>query len=88
MQNCFDYICDHLRNPNAALSLIDRVEHMYSLLEDNPLMGTEHITEGGKTFRFVLVKSYMLFYRVEGNVIDIRRFLYAPSNYDSALDKS
>jgi addiction module RelE/StbE family toxin len=88
MQSCFEYICDKLYNPRAALNLIDKVEHMYSLLEENPYMGTEHITESGKSYRFVMVKKYMMFYTVEGGVIDIRRFLYGASRYDSQLDKT
>ena len=87
MQVCFDYICDKLNNPAAALRLIDEIEHMYGLLEQNPYMGTEHITEGGRTYRFVLIKKYMMFYRVSGESLEISRFLYGPSNYDRSLDR-
>lgn len=86
MQECFDYICDHLKNPLAALSMIDQVEHLYSLLEDNPQMGEEHITEGGKAYRFVLIRNYMMFYTVQDDSVLIRRFLYCPSNYGRHLD--
>lgn len=87
MQSCFDYICERLHNPLAALVIIDGIEHMYTLLEDNPYMGEEHITEGGRPYRFVLVKNYMMFYTVQDEVILISRFLYGPSNYDFRLDR-
>lgn len=86
MLNCFDYICDRLHNPLAALDMIDVIEHMYTLLEDNPYMGEEHITEGGRPYRFVLVKNYMMFYTVQEDAVVISRFLYGPSNYDYQLD--
>ena len=88
MQACFDYICERLHNPLAALDMIDEIERMYGLLEDNPYMGEEHITEGGRPYRFVLVKNYMMFYVVQGDVILISRFLYGPSNYDYQLDRN
>lgn len=73
MLSFFDYICDRLHNPLAALDMIDEIEHMYTLLEDNPRMGEEHITEGGKPYRFVPVKNYMMFYTVQGNAVVISR---------------
>jgi plasmid stabilization system protein ParE len=88
MQSCFDYICERLHNPLAALAMIDEIEHLYTLLEDNPYMGEEHITGGGKAYRFLPVKNYLLFYTVQENMIIIRRFLYGPSNYDFLLDRS
>ena len=88
MQACFEYICDKLGNPAAALRIIDEIEHMYGLLEDNPYMGKEHITEGGHIYRFVLIKNYMMFYRVSDESLLISRFLYGPSNYDRRLDHS
>ena len=69
MITCFDYICEHLHNPLAAFDMIDEIEHMYMLLEDNPYMGEEHITEGGRPYRFVLIKNYMMFYAVQGETI-------------------
>ena len=88
MQASFDYICDTLHNPTAALNLIDQIEHMYSLLEDNPYMGEEHITEGGRAYRFVLIKNYMMFYHVQDNRIVISRFLFGRSNYARKLDNA
>jgi len=81
-----DYICNKLYNPTAALSLINQIEHMYGLLEDNPYMGEEHMTIGGRAYRFVLIKNYMLFFLVQGQQVVISRFLYGPSDYDCSLD--
>lgn len=88
MWSCFDYICEKPHNPPAALAMIDDIEHLYTLLEDNPYMGEEHITEGGKPYRFMPVKNYMMFYTVQDETILICRFLYGPSNYDYQLDRN
>jgi plasmid stabilization system protein ParE len=85
MGDCFDYICNNLHNPQAALGMMDEIEHYYDLLEDNPFMGEQYITEGGTPYRFLLVKRYKLFYRIVDDTILISRFLYAPSNYSSKL---
>lgn len=87
MQACLAYISEQLHNPLAALDMIDEIERMIVLLEDNPYMGTEHITEGGRAYRFVLVKRYMLFYRVRGHTVLISRFLYGPSQHGDRLDR-
>ena len=88
MQACIDYVCDNLNNSTAALRLLDKIEHMYDLLEDNPFMGKEHITEGGHTYRYVLIKSYMIFYKVQDNSVVICRFLYGASDYDNQLENT
>lgn len=86
MQACFDHIALKLKNPMAALSMLDEIEEKYDLLEDNPLIGTEYVTEGGRLYRYVLVKRYKMFYTVNDGTILIRRFLYAPSDFGKRLD--
>lgn len=87
MQACFDYIALQLKNPLAALDMLDEIERKYNLLEDNPLIGAEHITEAGRLYRYVLVKRYKMFYSVNNGVVLICRFLYSPSNFSRRLDQ-
>jgi plasmid stabilization system protein ParE len=86
ISECVDHIALKLHNPTAALNLLDEIDKKYGLLEDNPLMGTEYVTERGRLYRYVLVKRYMMFYTVSDNVVKICRFLYAPSNFGERLD--
>ena len=86
MLSCAGHIAKKLHNPIAAINLLDEIEKKYDLLEDNPFMGTEYITERGRVYRYLIVKRYMMFYTVSGNVITIRRFFYAPSNFAVRLN--
>ena len=87
MLSCIDYTTSQLKNPMAALRLLDEIDRRYGLLENNPFMGTEYITQAGRLYRFLIIGRYKMFYTVKNNAITIQRFLYAPSDFGGKLDE-
>jgi plasmid stabilization system protein ParE len=85
ISDCLDYISNTLHSPQAAIHLLDKIEHFYDLLENTPFIGEQYISEGGTIYRTVLIKNYKLFYRVLDDTILVSRFLYAPSNYSAKI---
>lgn len=56
----------------STLDILDEIEGKYSLLEDNPLIGTEYVTGRGYLYRYQLIKRYALFYPVSDGVVLIQ----------------
>ena len=82
-----DYIAEELSSPQAALSLLMAITSSIDLLENNPLMGPNlsAITDIVSDYRYLVVKKYLVFYRVVNNNIFIDRILYSRRNYLSIL---
>jgi len=79
----FDYIAED--NRDAAIAMLEKIEKAVLRLKDTPYLGAvlptnEHsIVEGG--YRRVLVKPYIVFYRVGQNEIFISRVLHARQDW-------
>lgn len=84
-----DYIAFSLRNPVASDAMLDAVEQEVNSLAEFPerysLAADDVLSSWG--IRFVRVKNYLAFYRVdtEAQVITVVRFLYRKSNWASIL---
>ena len=82
------YLRDQLHNPSAADALINRILHSVSLLKDNPYMGAPlgGKLEGLQTdVRFLIVSKQLVFYEIDGEIIEIIRVLDGRTNYLAKL---
>ena len=87
MDNIFKYIYFDLANPRAAFDLIndfrEACDNLCYFPEKCPLVNNEYVKD--KTIRKLLVKNYIVFYRIKGNEIQIVRVLYGMSDYQKLL---
>lgn len=78
LNEAVSYIADVLHNPAAAERLLDRVEA--GILEHlrNPTLCAIYHSSVDRpcTYYWFPVGNYMVFYVVEGDVMEVRRFLY------------
>jgi plasmid stabilization system protein ParE len=76
-------------NPEAALRMHDKIIGKANDLSKFPKRGRlvpdKKMGEAG--FRMLLVKPYMLFYRIIGNNVYIYRVFHGASNYPALYDK-
>lgn len=72
------YIARTLGNPQAAPRLIDGVEAGILDHLEHPTFAAVYrrVREGKHTYYWFPVGSYMVFYVVDGDVMEVRRFLY------------
>ncbi|MBR1560953.1 MAG: type II toxin-antitoxin system RelE/ParE family toxin [Clostridia bacterium] len=84
-----DYIEYELKNPQAAVDLMEAVYEAVSTLTENParnpLVGDAVLKAWG--MRFIRVKNYLVFYTVDADAlrVDVIRVLYAKRNWMSIL---
>lgn len=87
LDKIFAYIYNDLSNPKAAIDLIDDFRKSFNNLcyfpESNPLVNNEYVKD--KSLRKLLIKNYIVFYRIRGYEIQIVRVLYGMSNYQMLL---
>ena len=74
-------------NPNAANAIADKIEKDLELLSENPFLGRIPRDEGIKNlgYRYIIVKNYIVFYKIEIQTIVIHRILHSARNYKSIL---
>lgn len=88
IQSSSDYIRDNLKNPKAAVSLKTTIVRSIALLKDNPYMGTPLSSklDGLDTdIRFLVVSKHLVFYEVNGELIEIIRVLDGRTDYLAML---
>lgn len=76
-----------LDNPIAAINFLEQIDNSISKLEDFPFMGkvpNDHRLEY-LNYRVLIVESYLVFYVVQDNVVEIRRVLHGKRKYDFLL---
>ena len=84
-----EYISLELAAPQAALSLIDKIQKanrfVYSCCSpfSRPLLKNGVLRKKG--YRILVVQNFNLFYVVEDNIIIIRRVIYGKRNYEDLL---
>lgn len=84
------YISQHLQAPKAAESHIKAIEDALDLLKDNPyirpLVKVKKLADKG--IRFIMVKNYMLFYRIDedAKVVKLEAFMYSRRNWQAILE--
>ncbi|UKS26646.1 type II toxin-antitoxin system RelE/ParE family toxin [Paenibacillus sp. HWE-109] len=82
-----DYISNELAAPEAALTLIDKLDKSIINLEQFPYSG--HLYKNNRKFetahRVLVVENYLVFYVVYDDVVEIRRILYGKRNYEPLI---
>ncbi|TVX91516.1 type II toxin-antitoxin system RelE/ParE family toxin [Cohnella terricola] len=73
-----------LDNPPAALNLLNLFDESISILAYFPLSGT--IPKDSRlhllNYKMLVVQSYLVFYVVQNDFVEIRRVLHAKRKYD------
>ena len=76
-----------LDSPQSALNLLDEIDSTISKLEDFPYIGK--IPKDARlqylNYRILIVSSYLVFYVVKDNIVEIRRILHGKRKYDFLL---
>ncbi|MCC8105313.1 MAG: type II toxin-antitoxin system RelE/ParE family toxin [Clostridiales bacterium] len=82
-----DYISNVLQNEDAAERLIDDVEEAILKRLNNPLAFEPYHSAKKREHLYyrIYVRSYTVFYVVIGNVMEVRRLIYAARNIDNVL---
>lgn len=87
IEEIFDYIAIKLCNPTAAIRLINDFEEAFEIVclfpESCPCVNNEYIKD--KTLRKLIVDSYIAFYRIMNNEIQVIRVLYGMRDYEAIL---
>lgn len=82
-------IIDYVRtdNPINALNLLERFDEMISKLAFFPFMGSipRDLNLAQMNYRFLVVESFLVFYVVLNDIVEIRRILSGKRKYDSLL---
>ena len=75
-------------NPSAALELLDQIDETVSKLESFPFMGQvpKDRRLQSLNYRMLIVSSYLIFYIIKDNIIEIRRILHGKRKYGFLVD--
>ena len=81
------YITHKLRNPDAANKLIDDVEQAITerLFAPESFEPVPSAKDREHPYYRIAVGNYLVLYCVIGKVMEVRRFVYAPSDWQSEL---
>ena len=87
MREIGDYISGELRNPDAALRMIQRFRETIKPLSQFPEMGSPLLAAGKQSvpYRYLICGSYMIFYHVASDTVLIDRVLYGRRDYMALL---
>ncbi|MCD8347173.1 MAG: type II toxin-antitoxin system RelE/ParE family toxin [Lachnospiraceae bacterium] len=82
-----DYISNVLQNEDAAERLIDDIEEAILKRLNNPLAFEPYHSAKKREHPYcrIYVRNYTVFYVVIGNVMEVRRLIYAARNIDNVL---
>lgn len=85
LYDIFDYIRQD--SPQAASSLLEKIDNSIFLLAKNPQLGIvpkdSHLRDMG--YRVLIVEKYLVFYIVKGKKIQIRRVIHGAQKYNFLL---
>ncbi len=81
------YIAQKLHNPDAANALIDKVEHAITerLFAPESFEPVPSAKDREHPYYRIAVGNYLVLYCVIGKVMEVRRFVYAPSDWRSDI---
>ena len=87
VETIYNYISDVLFNPSAANDLIDEISRALDLICTFPNSGalTSNVLVKKTYIRKYLVRNYIIFYQVVGEMVQIVRVIYGMRNYYSML---
>ena len=88
-QNDLAEILEYIRkdSPNAALKFLNDLDSIVAKLEDFPLIGQtpKDIRLEYLGYRMLIVGSYLLFYVIKKDYIEIRRIVHGKRKYSYLL---
>jgi len=78
----FDFIAQD--SPNRALGFVDKLDKKIGLLETHPLLGRipRHPKLKEYGYRVLIIESYLVFYVVHGQTVEIHRVVHGSRNLD------
>lgn len=87
LSNAVEYIAHKLHNPEAAIKLVNDVEQaiqdrLFAPESFEPMPSTRNREH--KYYR-IPVGNYIILYVVIGNIMEVRRFVYEPSNWSTSI---
>lgn len=87
LNSAVSYIADELAAPQAAEKLLDAVEAGILAHCENPEMASiyKNSYKHPDTYYWFEVGNYMVFYVVQGHVMEVRRFLYGARDLTKML---
>lgn len=87
MREIGDYISRELRNPGAALRMIQRFREAIKQLTEFPEIGAPLLAAGKQRplYRYLICGSYMIFYHLSEDSVMVDRVLYGRRDYLALL---
>jgi len=81
------YISEKLDNPSAAERVVRRIINKYSRLKYSPFIGSplSKVIPVETDYRYIVSGNYIVFYKVDNEVISIYRILYGRRDYIKVL---
>jgi len=81
----FDYIAQD--SPNRAFSFIEKLDKRIGLLESQPLLGRipRHPKLREYGYRVLIIESYLVFYVIHGQTIEIHRVVHGSRHLDHLI---
>jgi len=81
----FDYIAQD--SPNRAFSFIEKLDKRIGLLESQPLLGRipRHPKLREYGYRVLIIESYLVFYVIHGQTIEIHRAVHGSRHLDHLI---
>ena len=87
LKEVINYITNTLKNPNAALRLIDDIELAISKRLEMPLSFAPYQSSRKRKHHYyrINVRNFSIFYVVIDDTMEVRRLLYSKRNIDDLL---
>ncbi|MFH0990056.1 MAG: type II toxin-antitoxin system RelE/ParE family toxin [bacterium] len=81
----FDFIAKD--SPGRALTFIEKLDKRVGLLEQHPLLGRvpRHLKLREYGYRVLIVESFLVFYIIRGQTIEIHRVVHGSRNLDHLI---
>ncbi|MEK6756406.1 MAG: type II toxin-antitoxin system RelE/ParE family toxin [Bacteroidota bacterium] len=85
LMSIFDWIAQD--SPNRALSFVEKLDKRIGLLRRHPLLGRipRHLRLREYGYRVLIVESYLVFYIVRGQTIEVHRVVHGSRNLDHLI---
>ena len=76
-----DHIAEQLKNPQAALNTVNKIQSAIDKLADYSLIGAPLSSVYDTDYRFLVCGNYLAFYRARESEVLIDRILYGRQDY-------
>jgi len=81
----FDFIAQD--NPNRALAFVEKLDKRIGVLAQHPLLGRtpRHPKLQEYGYRVLILESYLVFYIIRGETVEIHRVVHGSRNLDHLI---